>query len=158
MSLVTTPCAVVLSICTGVGGCLWPISSRAWQVGTCRPFHQLPGGRSCPPRPGRNGPQATANTGTNRQHHSAWSCNQQHFKQTPQIYGYAFTLALMPLNARPISPFMETRSHQSWQLPLQTSRGHSSPHHPSYLLNCKISTGTPPQARSQNCNLIVYFF
>ena len=122
---------------------------------TRRPVHQLPGGRSHTPRPGRNGPQATANTGTNRQYHGARSCNQQHCKQTLQIYGYAFTLAQMLCDARTISPFLETRRHQSWKLPLQTSCGHSSPHHPSYLLNCKISTEPPPQARSQNRNLIV---
>ena len=34
MLLVTTLCDVVLSVCTGVGGCLWPISSRAWRAGT----------------------------------------------------------------------------------------------------------------------------
>ena len=34
MLLVTTPCAVVLSVCTGVDGCLWTISSRAWRAGT----------------------------------------------------------------------------------------------------------------------------
>ena len=34
MFLVTTPCGVVVSVCTCVGGCLWPIYSRAWQAGT----------------------------------------------------------------------------------------------------------------------------
>ena len=30
---VTTPSDVVLSVCMGVGGCLCPISSRAWRAG-----------------------------------------------------------------------------------------------------------------------------
>ena len=30
---VTTPSAVVLSVCMVVGGCLCPISSRAWRAG-----------------------------------------------------------------------------------------------------------------------------
>ena len=33
MLLVTTPSAVVLSVCIGVGGCLWPIVSNAWRDG-----------------------------------------------------------------------------------------------------------------------------
>ena len=33
MLLVTNPCAVVLSVCIGVGGCLCPISLRAWRAG-----------------------------------------------------------------------------------------------------------------------------
>ena len=32
MLLVTTPRAVVLSVCIGVGGCLWPIFSNAWRA------------------------------------------------------------------------------------------------------------------------------
>ena len=32
MLLVTTPSAVVLSVCIGVGDCLWPISSSAWRA------------------------------------------------------------------------------------------------------------------------------
>ena len=31
--LVTTQSAVVLSVCIGVGGCLWPIVSNAWRAG-----------------------------------------------------------------------------------------------------------------------------
>ena len=33
MLLVKTPIAVVLSVCIGVGGCLWPIVSNAWRAG-----------------------------------------------------------------------------------------------------------------------------
>ena len=33
MLLVTTPRAFVLSVCIGVGGCLWPIVSNAWRDG-----------------------------------------------------------------------------------------------------------------------------
>ena len=33
MLLVTTPSAVVLSVCIGVGGCFWPIVSNAWRAG-----------------------------------------------------------------------------------------------------------------------------
>ena len=33
MLLVTTPRAVLLSVCIGVGGCLWPIVSNAWSAG-----------------------------------------------------------------------------------------------------------------------------
>ena len=33
MLLVTTPCAVVLSVCIGVSGCGFPIYSRAWYYG-----------------------------------------------------------------------------------------------------------------------------
>ena len=33
MLLVTTPCAVVFSVCIGVDGCVCPISSRAWRAG-----------------------------------------------------------------------------------------------------------------------------
>ena len=33
MLLVTTPSAVVLSVCIGVGGCLWPIASNARRAG-----------------------------------------------------------------------------------------------------------------------------
>ena len=33
MLLVTTSSAVVLSVCIGVGGCLWPIVSIAWHAG-----------------------------------------------------------------------------------------------------------------------------
>ena len=32
MLLVTTPSSVVLSVCIGVGGCLWPISSSLWHA------------------------------------------------------------------------------------------------------------------------------
>ena len=32
MLLVTTPSAVVLSVCIGVGNCLWPIYSSAWRA------------------------------------------------------------------------------------------------------------------------------
>ena len=31
--LVTTPCAVVFSVCIGVGGCVFPISSSDWRDG-----------------------------------------------------------------------------------------------------------------------------
>ena len=30
---VKTPSAAVLSVCIGVGGCLWPIVSNAWRAG-----------------------------------------------------------------------------------------------------------------------------
>ena len=33
MLLVTTPCAVVLSVCIGVGGCVCPIYSSYWRSG-----------------------------------------------------------------------------------------------------------------------------
>ena len=33
MSLVTKPCAVVLSVCMGVGGCLLPVYSSTWCAG-----------------------------------------------------------------------------------------------------------------------------
>ena len=33
MLLVTTPSAVMLSVCIGVGGCLWPIVSNVWRDG-----------------------------------------------------------------------------------------------------------------------------
>ena len=33
MLLVTTPSAVVLSVCIGVGGCLWPIVYNEWRAG-----------------------------------------------------------------------------------------------------------------------------
>ena len=33
MLLLTTPRAVVLSVCIGVGGCLWPMLSNAWNAG-----------------------------------------------------------------------------------------------------------------------------
>ena len=33
MLLVTTPSAVVLSFCIGVGGCLWPIVYNEWRAG-----------------------------------------------------------------------------------------------------------------------------
>ena len=33
MLLVTNPSAVVLSVCIGVGGYLWPIFSNAWRAG-----------------------------------------------------------------------------------------------------------------------------
>ena len=33
MLLVTTPRIVVLSVCIGVGGCLWSIVSNAWRSG-----------------------------------------------------------------------------------------------------------------------------
>ena len=33
MLLVNTPCVVVLSVCIGVGGCVWPISSSDWRDG-----------------------------------------------------------------------------------------------------------------------------
>ena len=33
MLLVTTPGAVVLSVCIGVGGCLCPIFSNVWRAG-----------------------------------------------------------------------------------------------------------------------------
>ena len=33
MLLVTTPRSVVLSVCIGVGGCLWPIVYNAWRAG-----------------------------------------------------------------------------------------------------------------------------
>ena len=33
MLLVTTLSAVVLSVCIGVGGCLWPMVSNAWRAG-----------------------------------------------------------------------------------------------------------------------------
>jgi hypothetical protein len=34
MLLFTTPRAVLLSVCMGVGGCLWPISASVWHCGT----------------------------------------------------------------------------------------------------------------------------
>ena len=33
MLLVTTPRAVVLLVCIGVGGCLWPMVSNTWRAG-----------------------------------------------------------------------------------------------------------------------------
>ena len=33
MLLVTTPREVVLLVCIGVGGCLWPMVSNAWRAG-----------------------------------------------------------------------------------------------------------------------------
>ena len=33
MLLVTTPCAVVLSVCIGISGCVCPISSSDWSAG-----------------------------------------------------------------------------------------------------------------------------
>ena len=33
MLLFTTPRAVLLSVCMGVGGCLWPVSASVWRCG-----------------------------------------------------------------------------------------------------------------------------
>ena len=33
MLLVTNPCAVLLPVCIGVGGCVYPISSSDWRAG-----------------------------------------------------------------------------------------------------------------------------